>query len=171
VITLVLGGCRSGKSVVAERIAARLPEPVHFLATGTPADADMAARVARHQARRSPTWRTVEVGSQLCAALERLEGTVLVDALGTWVAAHPDFAVDTSRLCRTLAVRKGDAVVVSDEVGLGVHPASDVGRRFRDAMGELNQAVASVADQVLLVVAGRTLRLDELGPVEPSPRP
>jgi adenosylcobinamide kinase/adenosylcobinamide-phosphate guanylyltransferase len=161
-ISLVLGGARSGKSVIAEGITARLPEPVNYLATGVAGDAEMAARVALHQARRPSHWRTLEVGNQLCAALERLEGTVLVDALGTWVAAHADFDVDTARLCRTLAVRRGDSVVVSEEVGLGVHPSSDAGRRFRDAVGQLNQSVAAIADEVLLVVAGRVLKLEEL---------
>ncbi len=161
-ISLVLGGARSGKSVIAEGITARLPEPVTYLATGVPEDADMAARVAAHRARRPPHWQTAEVGSQLCAALERLEGTVLVDALGTWVAAHAAFDVDSARLCRILAVRRGDTVVVSEEVGLGVHPSSEAGRRFRDALGQVNQAVAAIADEVLLVVAGRVLKLEEL---------
>jgi len=71
--------------------------------------------------------------------------------------------VDTLSFRATLAGRGADTVVVSEEVGLGVHPASEAGRRFRDALGELNQSVAAVADEVLLVVAGRTLRLDPPG--------
>jgi adenosylcobinamide kinase/adenosylcobinamide-phosphate guanylyltransferase len=159
-ISLVLGGARSGKSLVAERIAAELPEPVTYLATGVAPDEDMAARVAVHQARRLPGWRTVEAGRQLVAALAPLQGTVLVEALGTWVAAHPGFEVDTAGLCRVLDDRAGDTVIVSEEVGLGVHPSSDAGRRFRDALGLVNQAVAAVADDVVLVVAGCTMRLE-----------
>jgi adenosyl cobinamide kinase/adenosyl cobinamide phosphate guanylyltransferase len=60
-----------------------------------------------------------------------------------------------------LKEREGETVVVSDEVGLGVHPSSAMGRQFRDALGAVNQAVAAVSDRVLLVVAGRALRLDE----------
>ena len=87
---------------------------------------------------------------------------MLVDALGTWVAAHDDLAVDTPALVAALQ-RPGATVVVSDEVGLGVHPSSEVGRRFRDVLGDVNRAVADVADEVLLVVAGRVLPLDPIG--------
>jgi adenosyl cobinamide kinase/adenosyl cobinamide phosphate guanylyltransferase len=165
-ISLVLGGARSGKSVIAERMAALLPEPVTYVATGVATDSDMAARVAVHRARRPTAWHTVEAGWQLAAALAALEGTVLVDALGTWVAAHPDFEVDITGLCRVLDDRVGDTVIVSEEVGLGVHPSSEAGRRFRDALGQVNQAVAALADDVVLVVAGRILRLEA-----PSLRP
>ncbi len=160
-ITLVLGGTRSGKSAVAERLAARRGLPVTYVATAVadPGDADLASRIAAHRARRPPAWTTREAGTDLPAVLRDISGTVLVDALGTWVAASPDLAVDAGGLCAALVERAGDAVVVSDEVGLGVHPATEVGRRFRDVLGELNQAVAAVADEVLLVVAGRTLPL------------
>ena len=163
-ITLVLGGTRSGKSAVAERLAGRGCLPVTYVATAVadPGDADLASRIAAHRARRPPAWATREAGGDLPAVLRATPGTVLVDALGTWVAAAPDLVVDTKALCVALVERAGDAVVVSDEVGLGVHPATEVGRRFRDVLGELNQAVAAVADEVLLVVAGRTLPLEPL---------
>jgi adenosylcobinamide kinase/adenosylcobinamide-phosphate guanylyltransferase len=160
VITLVLGGARSGKSALAERLASRLPPPVTYVATAAVTDAEFATRVARHRARRPPSWRTLEVTAELPGALGEVGGTVLLDALGTWLAATEDFAVDTAGLCRALQDRNGDTVVVSEEVGLGVHPSSDVGRRFRDALGTVNQEVAAVADEVLLVVAGRVLRLE-----------
>ena len=164
-IVVVLGGARSGKSRVAEELAVRLPEPVTFVATALPetlaADAEMAARVAAHQARRPSGWRTVEAGRDLVSAVASAEGTVVVDGLGTWVAAQPEFRADADELCRALVERRGDSVVVSDEVGLGVHPSSDAGRRFRDALGEVNQAVAAIADEVLLVVAGHALRLEK----------
>jgi adenosylcobinamide kinase/adenosylcobinamide-phosphate guanylyltransferase len=86
-------------------------------------------------------------------------GSVLVDSLGAWVAAHDDFAVDLDDLCKTLSSRDGDTVVVSEEVGLGVHPSSEPGQRFRDVLGDVNAAVADVADDVLLVIAGRVLPL------------
>jgi adenosyl cobinamide kinase/adenosyl cobinamide phosphate guanylyltransferase len=164
VITLVLGGARSGKSEVAERIAARLPEPVTYLATLTPGDdPDLDARIAAHRARRPASWRTVEAGPELPAALRSVPGSVLVDALGPWVAASPGMIADAAALCAAMTGRDADTVVVSEEVGLGVHPATEDGRRFRDALGTLNQAVAAVADEVLLVVAGRILRLDAPG--------
>jgi adenosyl cobinamide kinase/adenosyl cobinamide phosphate guanylyltransferase len=91
-----------------------------------------------------------------------MAGSVLLDSLGPWVAAHGgDTRVVGAALCRALTRRAGDTVIVSEEVGLGVHPSSEAGRHFRDALGSLNQAVAAVADQAFLVVAGRALRLDE----------
>ena len=165
-IALVLGGARSGKSVVAERLASELAagDPVTVLVTAVVGDEDMSARVALHQARRPAHWTTVETGPHLVVALRTAPpGTVLVDALGTWVAGAPELTVDVPALCAALTARGGSTVVVSDEVGLGVHPSTEAGRRFRDALGLLNSAVAEVADEVLLVVAGRTLRLEETG--------
>jgi adenosylcobinamide kinase / adenosylcobinamide-phosphate guanylyltransferase len=164
VITFVLGGARSGKSGVAEALAARLPQPVTYVATlEVGDDADLAARVAEHRTRRPADWRTLQSGPDLPDVLRGLDGSVLVDSLGPWVATAPEGAVDARSLCAALQARRGDTVVVSEEVGLSVHPSSEAGRRFRDAMGQLNQAVADCADDVLLVVAGRTLRLDRSG--------
>ena len=162
-VTLVLGGARSGKSAVAEGLVARALPPVTYVATTVVGDdADLADRVRAHRARRPSWWRTAEVGAELPALLRAMEGTLLVDSLGAWVAGAPDFAADVDGLCDALRERTGDAVVVSDEVGLGVHPSTDVGRRFRDALGDVNRAVAALADDALLVVAGRVLRLDRV---------
>jgi adenosyl cobinamide kinase/adenosyl cobinamide phosphate guanylyltransferase len=76
------------------------------------------------------------------------------------MAASSNFEVDAAGLCQALRKRSGDTVVVSEEVGLGVHPSTEVGGRFRDALGELNRAVADIADEVFLVIAGRALRLE-----------
>ena len=163
-ITLVLGGARSGKSEVAERIAVRLAGPITYLATLVPGgDPDLTARIEVHRARRPAGWRTVEAGADLPAVLRSVPGPVLVDALGPWVAASPGMIVDAGALCAALTGRAADTVVVSEEVGLGVHPATEDGRRFRDALGTLNQAVAAVADEVLFVVAGRILPLGPPG--------
>ncbi len=166
-LTLVLGGARSGKSEWAERLASALPPPVTYVATATSSDPDFGARIRAHRRRRPAAWTTAEAGADLVGVLARLDGSVLVDSLGTWVAGRPDFAVDTPELCGLLQTRKATAstVVVSEEVGLGVHPYTAAGGRFRDALGLLNQAVADIADDVLLVVAGRALRLDS--PVPP----
>lgn len=171
-ITLVLGGASSGKSAVAERLASSLAPPVTYVATWTDdwtadksdkrdpeSDPDMAARIERHRARRPAAWATIEAAAGLAAVVAETPGTLLIDALGTWVASAPDLAVDTAGLCRALKGRTGDAVIVSDEVGLGVHPSTDVGRRFREALGAVNLAVAEVADRVWLVVAGHVMAL------------
>ncbi len=160
-ITLVLGGARSGKSVVAERLAADLASPVTYVATlDVGDDADLATRVAAHRARRPAQWRTVEVGPELPQLLRAAVGTVLVDSLGPWVSSAGAMVVDTQGLCSALVERAGDSVVVSEEVGLSVHPSSEEGRHFRDALGVVNQAVAAVASVAVLVVAGCTIRLD-----------
>lgn len=165
-ITLVLGGTRSGKSEVAETLVAGGHGPVTYVATGQVTDDAMAARIAAHRTRRPAAWATVEAGPDLPAVLARLAGPVLVDSLGTWVAGHADLAPDTAQLCAALRSRAaggtGDTVVVSEEVGLGVHATTDVGRRFADALGTLNRAVADEADRVYLVVAGRVLPLDRI---------
>jgi len=171
VITLVLGGVRSGKSAVAERLVVdRLASArddawrVTYLATlDVGGDAELAARVARHQARRPASWSTVEAGPDLPAVLRDVVGMALIDSLGPWVSASPGMEADAVALCEALAARSGDTVVVSEEVGLAVHPSTEAGRRFQDAMGAVNQAVADCAHEVVLVVAGRTLRLDRAG--------
>jgi len=159
VITLVLGGARSGKSVVAERLAGEVGDAVVYVATAEVLDDDFASRVAKHQDRRPASWSTVESGIDLPAVLRSLPPgpPLLVDSLGTWVARCPDFVADAGALVAALAPHQ--AVVVSEEVGLGVHPETEIGRRWRDAIGEVNQAVAAAADRVVLVVAGRTIEL------------
>lgn len=168
-LVLVLGGTRSGKSGVAEGLAASFGDPVTYVATASvdPDDADHVGRVDRHRARRPATWSTRECArpGDLLDHLRAASGPVLVDSLGTWVAGHPDLLVEPSPLVDALVRRSDPTVVVSEEVGMAVHAPSEAGRRFADAIGELNQAVAAVADRVLLVVAGRTLDL----PAGPAP--
>ena len=159
-ITLVIGGTRSGKSEVAERIAADLGAPVTMIAPGSPSDPDMAARIAAHRARRPAEWRTVECGPDLIEALHGLAGVALIDSLGSWIAASEGLKVDTEGLVRALTERTDASVIVTEEVGLAVHAASEAGRAFTDALGELNTRIASVADDAILVIAGRTVRLD-----------
>lgn len=163
-VLLVLGGARSGKSAVAEALAVQAAQPVAYLATMCRGDdPDLAARIAAHQTRRPPGWRTVETGADLVGALGRESGTVLVDSLGPWVAAHAGQRPDVEGLCRVLTARSGTTVVVSEEVGMGVHPSTESGLRFRDHLGAVNQSVAALATRVLLVVAGRILPLEQAG--------
>jgi adenosylcobinamide kinase/adenosylcobinamide-phosphate guanylyltransferase len=158
-ITLVLGGVRSGKSEIAERIASELAQPVTCVATGTVTDPEMAARVAAHQARRDPTWATVEAGPDLADVIASISGVILLDSLGTWVAGHADLQPDVRGLLGALEGRAAPTVIVSEEVGFSVHPATQAGRRFQDSLGILNRQVADLSHRVLLVVAGRSLEL------------
>jgi adenosylcobinamide kinase/adenosylcobinamide-phosphate guanylyltransferase len=168
-ITLVLGGARSGKSEVAERLALDLGVPMTYVATGWARDddAEWTARIDAHRERRSPDWATVEVGpsGDLVEVLGSTGGGALLDSVGTWLAGLPELGAggaDGLALRDALVARRsaGDpTVVVSEEVGLGVHPSSDAGRVFRDALGSVNRMIGDCADSVLLVVAGRVLPL------------
>lgn len=168
-ITLVLGGTRSGKSHVAERLAGS-GEPVTYVATARfdPDDADHRARIDAHRRRRPAGWVTVECGvpDDLTTALRTRQGTVVVDSVGSWVAAHPDLAIDTDGLIGALVARTSPSILVSEEVGFAVHPPTELGRRFVDVVGSLNQELATVSSRVLLVVAGRIL---ELPPTDDQP--
>lgn len=169
-ITFVLGGTRSGKSAVAERLAAAATDHVTYVATARVDldDADHATRVEAHRVRRPADWSTIECPDPaiLPSVLRDLAGTVLVDSLGTWLTGHPDLAADPTGLVRALGSRDGDTIVVSEEVGLAPHAPTELGRRFADQLGLVNQAVAAVADRAFLVVAGRAMEL--LPPGEPS---
>jgi adenosyl cobinamide kinase/adenosyl cobinamide phosphate guanylyltransferase len=166
-IVLLLGGTRSGKSEVAERraaaLAADLGATVTYLATAIDeGDPDLAARIRAHRERRPPTWRTLDAGADPAGALRsaRSDDVVLVDSLGPWAATQLDGGLDVEPVLAALRARVAPVVVVSDEVGLGVHPSTEAGRRFRDLIGELNRAIADAADEVVLVVAGRVLPLE-----------
>jgi adenosylcobinamide kinase/adenosylcobinamide-phosphate guanylyltransferase len=168
---LVLGGVRAGKSAYALERAATLGERVAFVATAEPGDPEMAARIARHRATRPPAWTTVEAPLDLPGAVAALEGradVVLVDCLNLWVAnllgrdaalSDETLAEGVARLAQVADRGALRLLVVSNEVGWGVHPETALGRRFRDALGLVNQLVARAADEVVLLVAGCPLWL------------
>jgi adenosylcobinamide kinase/adenosylcobinamide-phosphate guanylyltransferase len=173
---LVLGGVRAGKSAYAVTRAAALGERVAFVATAEPLDPEMAARIARHRGARPPGWTTIEAPVAVAAALADLAGkvdVVVVDCLNLWVAnllgraaALTDDALlaEADRLAAVAAARRFHLVLVSNEVGGGVHPETASGRRFRDALGLVNQAMARAADEVVLLVAGCPLPLKRPAP-------
>lgn len=183
--TLILGGARSGKSGEAELRLAAEPDVTYLAASPGPDDAragadgrpddEWARRVAAHQARRPSWWQTIE-GPDVAGALRRLDGAVLIDGIGTWLAAVMDQAgfwapgQDASQAAGRLAEQvdqlvtawretTATVVAVSDEVGSGVVPATPAGRQFRDQLGWLNQRLAAESEQALLVIAGRVLDL------------
>ena len=172
---LVLGGARSGKSERAELRLAGEPD-VTYVATGNRGadDPDWAARVAAHRARRPAWWRTAET-MDLAGLLGTARGALLIDGIGTWLAAlldecgwdHQDEAAREKLAARTAELvgawrqARGYVVAVSDETGLGVVPATPAGRLFRDELGRLNQALAAESEEAELVVAGRVLPLGQ----------
>lgn len=166
VITLVLGGARSGKSAHAQALAEANPGELVFLATAEAIDDEMAERIARHRADRGPRWRAVEVPLALgeAVARERGEGsTLLVDCLTVWLGnlMHHEVAVEPAvdALLRALAIGAGNVILVSNEVGLGLVPETPLGRRFRDEAGRLNQRVARLAGRAKIIVSGLALTL------------
>lgn len=165
-IELVLGGARSGKSRHAERQALESGLRVVYLATAQALDAEMAARIAHHRARRPAGWHSVEEPLQLADALSReaaADGCVLVDCLTLWLSnvllANRD--TEIGRLLETLPALPGRVILVSNEVGWGIVPENALARRFRDEQGRLNQRVAALANRVTLVAAGLPLVLKE----------
>ena len=171
-IALILGGTRSGKSATAEAIARSFSQPVTYIATAVvdPADNDHRARIAAHQARRSADWTTLECAkpADLVRHLRTVRGVALVDSLGTWVTLHRDVIIDPADLLDALEHRNDPTVIVSEEVGLAVHPPTEAGRWYVDIMGALNQRVAQVADRVFFVVAGRSIELTPANTEGPS---
>jgi uroporphyrin-III C-methyltransferase len=171
---LVLGGNRSGKSGYAEARAASVP-PVTYVATsaGDPDDLEWTDRVERHRKRRPADWTTVET-TDLAAALTGY-GTLLIDSVTAWLTGamdaagcwadppEPDadtwLAAATEELVAAWAASTATVIAVSDEIGSGVVPIAASGRRFRDALGDLNQRLAAAADEVWLVTAGIPKRL------------
>lgn len=163
-LTLILGGARSGKSSHAERLIAG--RPAVYVATSQVWDAEMADRVAQHQARRDGgAWETIEEPLDVAGVLGRDLGgrPVLVDCLTLWLTnvllAGRDIPAEVERLCAALAAAPGPVLCVANEVGLGIVPDNALARRFRDEAGRLNQAVAAVADRVEFIAAGLPLRL------------
>ena len=159
-LTLVLGGARSGKSHFAEGLVTARPAPWRYLATAQALDDEMGERIAHHRARRAAGWETVEAPLDLVSALAAVpEGRpVLVDCLTLWLSnlilGERDLEAAAVALEPALAQRSAPAVLVSNEVGLGIVPENALARRFRDAAGILHQRLAERAERVVFTVAG-----------------
>lgn len=166
-LALALGGARSGKSAFAERFCAEAADAeIVCLVTAQALDDEMRDRIARHRLARDPAWRTVEAPRALAAALRQEDApgrVLLVDCLTLWLSnamlAGADCDGETAELLDALAALRARTVLVSNEVGLGVAPATPLGRAFRDAAGRLNQRVAATADLVVFLAAGLPLAL------------
>ncbi|RZS38866.1 adenosylcobinamide kinase /adenosylcobinamide-phosphate guanylyltransferase [Herbihabitans rhizosphaerae] len=171
----MLGGARSGKSAHAEGLLS--DEPAIYVATARrdPSDAEWTERIAEHERRRPSTWDTVEAPTTdtLVEALRHTGNPLLVDDLTTWLAGAMDDAsvwdggadelaamrAERDRVLQAITACECPLIMVTNEVGLGIVPATRSGRLFRDELGWLNAAVAERCTDVLLMVAGIQLRL------------
>jgi adenosyl cobinamide kinase/adenosyl cobinamide phosphate guanylyltransferase len=170
-MTLLLGGARSGKSRLAVELASETARPVTYVATSPriEGDGDLDDRIAAHRAERPAHWRTVEEQLDLDAALDAAgDDVVVIDCLTLWTSnaiwhGHDDaHVVDVAAQHALRASGRGAAtIVISNEVGLGVHPSTAAGRHFRDLLGTVNQVWARAAHRTLLLVAGRALALGD----------
>ena len=167
-LILVLGGAASGKSQLALDLAGQAG-PRAFVATGQALDREMKVRIERHQATRSPDWETAEVPADIARWLTdngHNYQSVVLDCLTLWLSnvtrkRQDDLAVSeaTANLLQTIRTTRARVVVVSNELGLGLVPATKAVRAFRDLAGRVNQQVAAEADEVYLAVSGLPLRL------------
>ena len=163
VVTLVLGGARSGKSRYAETLVEAAGAGL-YLATAQAFDGEMEERIRLHKERRGDLWTTHEEPLNLAQAIAEQSGSnhmVLVDCLTLWLSnlmeAGKNVDAESAGLCETLKDAKGPVVLVSNEVGMGIVPENALSRAFRDHQGRLNQAVAAAADKVVFVAAGLPL--------------
>ncbi len=165
-VTLVLGGARSGKSRFAESLLAGAHEQRIYLATGQAGDEEMRKRIADHQARRGTGWQTIEAPLDIATPLSLAGGSpVLVDCLTLWLSnlMAADLVIEeaTAGLCQALGKLRAPAVLVSNEVGLGIVPDNALAREFRDQAGRLHQRIAAIADRVFFIAAGLPLTLKD----------
>lgn len=177
-ITLLLGGARSGKTKRALELASRAFSQADgtdarqsggaliYIATAEAGDEEMTARIARHKAERGPQWRTIESPLALAETLSANAGPgniIVVDCLTLWLSnvllAERDVETQTQALCVAVERTPAKLILISNEVGLGIVPASPLGRQFRDCQGRLNQAMADIAGTVEFIAAGLSLRL------------
>ncbi|HEY7270147.1 MAG TPA: bifunctional adenosylcobinamide kinase/adenosylcobinamide-phosphate guanylyltransferase [Dehalococcoidia bacterium] len=174
-LTFITGGARSGKSRLAERLASRASGPIVYLATLEALDDEMRRRVTDHRNARPAAWRTVEEPLEVIDALDRAGpyDACVFDCVTLWLSnlllrdREPLPAVEA--LIEWQAKQAAALIVVSNEVGSGVVPEYELGRRFRDALGEANQLLSAAASEAYVCVAGRAIDLRALGkPIDAS---
>jgi adenosylcobinamide kinase / adenosylcobinamide-phosphate guanylyltransferase len=174
-LTLILGGARSGKSQYAQQMAEASGLPVCFVATATAGDQEMAARISTHRANRPQAWRTLEAPLKVGQAIRQANppGLVLLDCL-TLLASNvlgqfeepveqgdyeTAMGAEIDALLEAFRHSEAEWLVISNEVGLGIVPASAAGRLYRDALGKANQSVAQAADVVVFMAAGIPMKI------------
>jgi adenosyl cobinamide kinase/adenosyl cobinamide phosphate guanylyltransferase len=166
-LVVLIGGARAGKSALAVELAGRWDGPVAYIATAQAGDDEMARRIARHRAERAPGWTTIEEPVALLDALAGVDQRTLtvVDCLTLWVAnvlGRVDSVLDEAAAIAELAAERiAPVIVVTNEVGLGIVPATPAGREYRDVLGAVNATFVRRASDAAFVVAGRPFPLSD----------
>jgi adenosylcobinamide kinase / adenosylcobinamide-phosphate guanylyltransferase len=169
---LVLGGARSGKSAYAQSLAETYGSDRLYLATAEAGDEEMAARIARHRADRGQGWTTLEEPLEVARALgahAHPGRVVVVDCLTLWLSnlmlagREPRAAI--AGLAEAIGALAGPAILVSNEVGLGIVPEHRLGREFRDWQGRANREIAQACDAAVFVAAGLPVQLKPTAPL------
>lgn len=168
---LYLGGCRSGKSRLAEEfVASHFKRPCYVATMMKSHDPELHERIEIHQKRRGDSWHLIEEPRELCQVLasRQDEDVILIDCLTLWLTnllladlADHEIRLEVAALAQAISSCQASVVLVANEVGLGIVPDSVLGRRFRDLAGWLNQQVAEVCQRVLFVAAGLPLTLKD----------
>ena len=167
-LQLIIGGARSGKSRLAEKLATDSTLPVIYIATSQPLDGEMNERVRHHRERRPPHWALIEESIELARVLRenaRVDTCLLVDCLTLWLTnllmlENPQrLTEERDALLQCLGELPGEILFVSNETGMGVVPLGELTRRFVDEAGWLHQALAERCQRVVLTVAGLPLTL------------
>ena len=177
----VIGGARSGKSDFALGRGLASTGPVTFIATASALDDDMAQRIDRHQAERPDHWGLIEEPIDLLGAIRSAganpETLLIVDCLTVWTSnlmfaqwSEDKVLAEASKVTTEIQRRSGPTVVISNEVGLGVHPETELGRTYRDLLGRVNQTMAASADRALFFAAGRAFELHDPAELLESPK-
>lgn len=181
-LTILLGGARSGKSTLAEKLAAQYGERILYVATAIPFDDEMKLRIQNHKEQRPHSWKTVETPTEIGKAIQdeiQSADIVLLDCLTLLVnnlfmefsgdPDHPDerqfsHALDREidEIVTLIESYTADWIIVSNEVGMGLVPPYPLGRVYRDLLGRANQRLADLADEVYLMVAGKAIPLQEI---------
>jgi adenosyl cobinamide kinase/adenosyl cobinamide phosphate guanylyltransferase len=164
-LVVLLGGARAGKSTLAVELAREWDGPVVYIATAEARDDEMERRISRHRDERPREWRTIEEPIALREALEAVDAGAyaIVDCLTLWVAnlleRGADVLAEAEKPAEVAAAREAPTIVITNEVGLGVVPATPLGREYRDLLGAVNAAFVTRAAEAVFVVAGRALPL------------
>ena len=166
-LTVILGGARSGKSAFAVEFGTAHDGKVIYVATAPDSDKDMADRIDRHRDERPSDWTTIEEQLDLAGALNTTEeALVIIDCLTLWTSnlmwkgsTDDEIHAIAERTARGAAERSAPTIAISNEVGMGVHPDTALGRRYRDVLGRVNQLWVAASASSLLLIAGRAIEL------------